>query len=81
MEGNYEDYLSTLCNRKVVPTGPLITFADNQETVDSEIMTWLSQKRECSTLYISFGSVNHSSAERIGEMRMCSLMAIECQKL
>ncbi|KAH6776980.1 hypothetical protein C2S51_008292 [Perilla frutescens var. frutescens] len=72
VEGKYIDYLSTLCERKIVPTGPLITFnAYNQESHvdDSEIMMkWLSEKREFSTLYISFGSENYLSTERIKEI-------------
>ncbi|KAH6768584.1 hypothetical protein C2S51_013920, partial [Perilla frutescens var. frutescens] len=72
VEGKYMDYLSTLCERKIVPTGPLITFnAFSQESHvdDSEIMMkWLSEKSEFSTLYISFGSENYLSTERSKEI-------------
>ncbi|KAI3459300.1 hypothetical protein Pfo_015963 [Paulownia fortunei] len=68
VEGKYMDYLSALCHRKIVPTGPLVTDASNQETANSEIMDWLSQKNQCSTLYISFGSENYFSKEQIEEI-------------
>ncbi|KAL8486214.1 hypothetical protein ACS0TY_023060 [Phlomoides rotata] len=66
IEGKYMDHLSTLCNKKIVPTGPLITFAQDQENADSDIMKWLSEREEHSTLYISFGSENYFSREQIG---------------
>ncbi|KAK6122655.1 hypothetical protein DH2020_043608 [Rehmannia glutinosa] len=69
IEGKYMDYLSTLCHRKIVPTGPLITHANYQESGEySEIMDWLSQKSKFSTLYISFGSENYLSKEQMQEM-------------
>ncbi|KAI3470290.1 hypothetical protein Pfo_026953 [Paulownia fortunei] len=68
IEGKYVDYLSTLCQRKIVPTGPLVTDANNEEIANSEIMHWLSQKSQCSTLYISFGSENYLSKEQIEEI-------------
>ncbi|XP_047958479.1 UDP-glucosyltransferase 29-like [Salvia hispanica] len=68
LEGKYVDYLSTLCGKKIVPTGSLITFADNQETGGSEIMEWLGEREEGSTLYISFGSENYLSKEQMREI-------------
>ncbi|XP_057806016.1 UDP-glucosyltransferase 29-like [Salvia miltiorrhiza] len=68
LEGKYVDYLSNLCERKIVTTGPLITFADNQETGGSEIMEWLSEREESSTLYISFGSENYLTKEQMREI-------------
>ncbi|KAL3618687.1 hypothetical protein CASFOL_037506 [Castilleja foliolosa] len=57
IEGKYMDYLSKLCNRKIVPTGPLIPKNDADESQESaEIMDWSSKKSPFSTLYISFGS-------------------------
>ncbi|KAL3641965.1 hypothetical protein CASFOL_012780 [Castilleja foliolosa] len=68
IEGKYIDYLSNLCRRKIVPTGPLITknVEKNQESV--EIMDWLSKKSPFSTLYISFGSENYLSGEQMREI-------------
>ncbi|KAL8508205.1 hypothetical protein ACS0TY_018698 [Phlomoides rotata] len=66
IEGKYMDHLSTLCNKKIVPTGPLITFAQDQENADSDIIKWLSERGEHSTLYISFGSENYFSRQQIG---------------
>ncbi|KAG6396312.1 hypothetical protein SASPL_142460 [Salvia splendens] len=68
LEGKYVDYLSTNCGRKIVTTGPLITFADNQETGGSEIMEWLGEREDGSTLYISFGSENYLSREQMREI-------------
>ncbi|XP_047958215.1 UDP-glucosyltransferase 29-like [Salvia hispanica] len=68
LEGKYVDYLSTYCGKKIVTTGPLITFADNQDTEGSEIMEWLGEKEEGSTLYISFGSENYLSKEQMREI-------------
>ncbi|KAK6122622.1 hypothetical protein DH2020_043637 [Rehmannia glutinosa] len=71
IEGKYMDYLSTLCDRKIVPTGPLITTngEKNQESGNySEVMDWLSQKSQFSTLYISFGSENYLSKEQMQEL-------------
>ncbi|PIN14363.1 hypothetical protein CDL12_13009 [Handroanthus impetiginosus] len=65
-EGKYIEYLSTLCNRKIVPVGPLV--ARNQENSDLETIHWLSQKDEFLTLYISFGSENYLSKKQIQEM-------------
>ncbi|KAK6146154.1 hypothetical protein DH2020_020023 [Rehmannia glutinosa] len=71
IEGKYMDYLSTLCNKKIVPTGPLISTngEKNQESGNySEIIDWLSQKSQFSTLYISFGSENYMSKEQMQEL-------------
>lgn len=67
-ERKYMDYLSTLCERKLVPTGSLLTHADHQETAGLEIVEWLSNKRPRSTLYISFGSENYLSNEQMVEI-------------
>ncbi|KAK6122651.1 hypothetical protein DH2020_043604 [Rehmannia glutinosa] len=69
IEGKYMDYLSTLCDKKIVPTGPLIANGEkNQESGNSEIIDWLSQKNQFSTLYISFGSENYLSKEQMQEL-------------
>ncbi|KAG6398604.1 hypothetical protein SASPL_140071 [Salvia splendens] len=68
LEGQHVDYLSTLCGKKIVPTGSLITFADNQETGGSEIMEWLGEREVGSTLYISFGSENYLPKEQMREI-------------
>ncbi|CAI9776857.1 unnamed protein product [Fraxinus pennsylvanica] len=67
IEGKYIDYLSTLCQKRVVAVGPLVTQPDNEEEY-SEIMQWLSQKNQFSTVFISFGSENYLSTEQIEEM-------------
>ncbi|KAL0457358.1 UNVERIFIED_CONTAM: UDP-glucosyltransferase 29 [Sesamum latifolium] len=57
VEGKYMDYLSNRCKKQIVPTGPLIAEASHYDDEKlSEIMRWLSEKQEYSTIYISFGS-------------------------
>ncbi|GFQ04489.1 beta-d-glucosyl crocetin beta-1 6-glucosyltransferase [Phtheirospermum japonicum] len=70
IENKYMNYLSDLCGRKIVPTGPLITNANNnQQSVASlKIMDWLNKKSPFSTLYISFGSENYLSGEQMREI-------------
>ncbi|KAL3648873.1 hypothetical protein CASFOL_005276 [Castilleja foliolosa] len=67
VEDKYMDYLSVLCKKRVVPTGPLIAHA-NDHYVDYEIMKWLNEKNKCSTVYISFGSEYFLSNEQIAEI-------------
>ncbi|XP_022861776.1 beta-D-glucosyl crocetin beta-1,6-glucosyltransferase-like [Olea europaea var. sylvestris] len=67
IEGKCIDYLSSLCQKKVVTVGPLATQPDSEEEY-SEIMQWLSQKNQFSTVFISFGSENYLSKEQIEEM-------------
>ncbi|KAL3829386.1 hypothetical protein ACJIZ3_018188 [Penstemon smallii] len=69
IEGKYIDYLSILCNKKILPTGPLISNADDEEEEEnSEIVQWLNGKNKYSTVYISFGSENFLSNEQIEEV-------------
>ncbi|XP_057806013.1 UDP-glucosyltransferase 29-like [Salvia miltiorrhiza] len=65
VEGKYMDYLSTLCERKLVATGPLITRGGDG---GGEIMEWLSMRERGSTLYISFGSENFMSEKEMVEI-------------
>ncbi|KAG6398591.1 hypothetical protein SASPL_140058 [Salvia splendens] len=69
-EGEYMDYLSSLCERKLVPTGPLIAHGDDEgvDDRDLEMMRWLGEREEGSTLYISFGSENYASKEQMEEI-------------
>ncbi|KAL1539081.1 beta-D-glucosyl crocetin beta-1,6-glucosyltransferase [Salvia divinorum] len=66
-ERKYMDYLSSLCDRKLVPTGPLISHGDGDDQ-DLEVMKWLGEREEGSTLYISFGSENYVSNEEMVEI-------------
>ncbi|CAA3020999.1 beta-D-glucosyl crocetin beta-1,6-glucosyltransferase-like [Olea europaea var. sylvestris] len=67
IEDKYIDYFSKSCQKKVVTFGPRVTQADSEEEY-SEIMQWLSQKNQLSTVFISFGSENYLSKEQIEEM-------------
>ncbi|KAG8370039.1 hypothetical protein BUALT_Bualt14G0076200 [Buddleja alternifolia] len=73
VEGKYIDYLSVLCKKRIVPTGPLVVHSkndndDEDEEEDSEILKWLSGKSCSSTIYISFGSEYFLSDNQIEEM-------------
>ncbi|XP_047953387.1 UDP-glucosyltransferase 29-like [Salvia hispanica] len=71
VEGKYLDYLSLLCNKKIVPVGPLITTTTTTTTTDetdSDIMDWLSKKERSSTIYVSFGSENYLNKKQVQEM-------------
>ncbi|KAK4425800.1 UDP-glucosyltransferase 29 [Sesamum alatum] len=65
-EGKYMDYLSSWCKKRILPTGPLIADAsDCDDEKLSEIMRWLDEKQERSTVYISFGSECFLSKDQI----------------
>ncbi|XP_057771974.1 beta-D-glucosyl crocetin beta-1,6-glucosyltransferase-like [Salvia miltiorrhiza] len=68
IEGKYMDYLSQLCNKKILALGPLITTASDNGGHDSDIMDWLSKKERFSTIFISFGSENYLSKNQMREM-------------
>ncbi|KAK4477897.1 hypothetical protein RD792_017162 [Penstemon davidsonii] len=67
VEAKYIDYLSVLSKKRIVPTGPLIVFSNDQGD-NSYIMDWLSGKGRHSTVYISFGSEYFLSKEQIEEI-------------
>ncbi|KAL7144527.1 hypothetical protein ABFS83_07G018400 [Erythranthe nasuta] len=69
IEEKYIHYLSFLCKKKIVPTGPLLACTnDCNNDDDDEIMKWLSGKSRGSTIYISFGSEIFLSKEQIAEI-------------
>ncbi|KZV27752.1 crocetin glucoside glucosyltransferase [Dorcoceras hygrometricum] len=67
IEGKYVDYLSVLCEKDVVPVGPLITQSYNEEN-GSAIVEWLSKKPKFSTVFISFGTENYLSEDQMEEI-------------
>ncbi|XP_059298647.1 UDP-glucosyltransferase 29-like [Lycium ferocissimum] len=69
LEGKYLDYLSTLCNKRYIPVGPLVR-APETENDHSEIMDWLNSKQRCSTVFASFGSEYFLSKEEIQELAL-----------
>lgn len=77
IEGKYIDYLSTLCGKKIVPVGPLITHTTQSNQESSDILKWLSKKSTNSTLFISFGSeyfLSKSEIEEIAKgLEICSV--------
>ncbi|CAH1431720.1 unnamed protein product [Lactuca virosa] len=57
IEGKYNDYLSVLTGKKIVPVGPLV--ADPSPVEDKkqkQVMQWLDTKAIGSTVFVSFGS-------------------------
>ncbi|KAH6808763.1 hypothetical protein C2S51_026546 [Perilla frutescens var. frutescens] len=69
IELKYIDYLSVLCKKKMVCTGPLIVDGhDCNDNESAEIMKWLGGKDHSSTVYISFGSECFPSREQIAEI-------------
>ncbi|CAL5322210.1 unnamed protein product [Camellia sinensis] len=68
LEGKYIDYLPVIGEKKVVPVGPLVQGIDDDENEHSEIIQWLDNKGEYSTLFVSFGSEYFMSKEEIEEI-------------
>lgn len=69
-DGKYIDYLSELCKKKVVATGPLVGVVqdDGVDVGSSEILQWLSRNERSSTVFICFGSEHFISMEQILEI-------------
>lgn len=68
-DGKYTDYLSQLCRKKVIPTGPLVPDpGDHVAGESAEILQWLSGKERSSTVFVCFGSEHFISADQILEI-------------
>ncbi|CAL5363376.1 unnamed protein product [Camellia sinensis] len=68
LEGKYIDHLSVTGDKRVVPVGPLVQGIVDDEKEHSEIIQWLENKGEYSTLFVSFGSEYFMSKEEIEEI-------------
>ncbi|XP_027076902.1 beta-D-glucosyl crocetin beta-1,6-glucosyltransferase-like [Coffea arabica] len=72
MEGKYLDHHASSTNLKVLPVGPLIPSSPNSTGEsgddDIELMNWLGQKSEHSTVFASFGTMYFLSKEEIQEI-------------
>ncbi|KAF5959264.1 hypothetical protein HYC85_000473 [Camellia sinensis] len=68
LERKYIDYLTVIGEEKVVPVGPLVQGIVDDENEHSEIIQWLDNKGEYSTLFVSFGSEYFMSKEEIEEI-------------
>ncbi|CAN4079999.1 unnamed protein product [Withania somnifera] len=67
IEGKYSNYITSLTGKKVVPLGPLV----QEPTLDdgeSELITWLNEKENNSTIFLSFGSEYFLSKEDLLEI-------------
>ncbi|KAI3459302.1 hypothetical protein Pfo_015965 [Paulownia fortunei] len=67
-EGKYIDYVSAVCQKKILTVGPLVTDVNKSGEENSEVLQWLSKKNQHSTVYISFGSECFLSKEEIEEI-------------
>lgn len=68
-EGKYIDLLSDLVQKTLIPVGPLVHDAPENEDDDTKnIMKWLDKKQKSSVLFVCFGSENYLSAEEAIEM-------------
>lgn len=67
LEGKYNDYLSGVVGKKIIPVGPLIK-DPNLEEEGSDIIKWLNGKAVGSTVYASFGSEFFLSKEDLEEI-------------
>ncbi|KAK4480393.1 hypothetical protein RD792_013465 [Penstemon davidsonii] len=70
IEGKYMDYLSVLINRTIIPVGALVqdssVVPDHDD--DDEIMAWLDEKYELSSVFVSFGSEYFLKKDEIEEI-------------
>lgn len=62
IEGKYIDFLSILCNKKIVPVGTLVQDPVIEDE-NKEIMEWLDKKEKNSVVFVSFGSEYFLSKE------------------
>ncbi|GER56362.1 flavonoid glycosyltransferase UGT94C2 [Striga asiatica] len=67
IESKYIDYLSSLFQKKIVRTGPLVTDPD-YVSEPKPIIEWLDKKAPHSTLYVSFGSESYLSGDQIRQL-------------
>ncbi|KAK3408856.1 hypothetical protein EUGRSUZ_J01005 [Eucalyptus grandis] len=68
IEGKYIDYLSFLIDKSVVPVGPLVEDTAFEDCEKSEILDWLDNKEEKSTVFVSFGSEYFLSKQEMTEI-------------
>ncbi|KAL3838246.1 hypothetical protein ACJIZ3_022837 [Penstemon smallii] len=68
IEGKFIDYVSELINWNIVPTGVMIQEPSICEENDDEVLKWLAEKDEFSTVYVSFGSEYFLKKEDIQEI-------------
>lgn len=66
-DAKYIDYLSVLCQKRIVPVGLLVHESKGNEE-NSDILKWLSEKERSSTLFICFGSEYFFSKGQIQEI-------------
>ncbi|THG02420.1 hypothetical protein TEA_015134 [Camellia sinensis var. sinensis] len=67
LEGQYVDYLAALVEKKIVPAGSLVREIDDEDD-HTEIIEWLDNKDESSTVFVSFGSESFMSKDEIEEI-------------
>lgn len=68
MEGKYIDYLNGMMNKEIIPIGALVHGDDDDDDDDTELIEWLGQKDEHSSVFVSFGSEYFLKKEEIEEI-------------
>ncbi|XP_047309361.1 beta-D-glucosyl crocetin beta-1,6-glucosyltransferase-like [Impatiens glandulifera] len=70
IEGKYIEFGSKIIGSKLVPTGPLVQEPEEEEDGDNnkEIMEWLNNKEQSSTVFASFGTEYFLSREEREEI-------------
>ncbi|KAI3470552.1 hypothetical protein Pfo_027215 [Paulownia fortunei] len=68
IEGKHMDYLSEMINKKIIPIGAFVQDPNIGGDDDTELMEWLGQKDEFSSVFVSFGSEYYLEKEEIEEI-------------
>lgn len=70
LERKYINYVSSMSQKRILPVGSLVADVDKNGggEEDSDIMRWLGEKEENSTVYVSFGSEYFLSDKEVAEI-------------
>ncbi|WOG99266.1 hypothetical protein DCAR_0518614 [Daucus carota subsp. sativus] len=70
IEEKYINYLSSLCGKKVLPAGLIVseTVDWKEDDEDTAIFEWLDKKDEASTVFVSTGTECHLSKEDVEDI-------------
>ncbi|KAL3523629.1 hypothetical protein ACH5RR_016463 [Cinchona calisaya] len=71
IERKYMNYLSDITMMKVVSVGPLFQDpGENRDEKNDELIQWLGEKSECSSVFVSFGSEYFLTKEDMEEIAL-----------
>ncbi|XP_057979297.1 UDP-glucosyltransferase 29-like [Malania oleifera] len=69
IEGKYIESLSSMTKKKIVPVGSLLQqYPSKENDQQKEIIKWLNQRDQTSTVFVSFGSEYFLSSEDMEEV-------------